>query len=133
MKEIQYIRTGNKKTHAVVPIDLFNRLLEAKEDLDDIALYDEAKRNDDGFRIPLEIVTKTILDGKNPVKVWREYRRLTVQALATASGISKAYLSQIENGKRHGTLRVMKAIATALDVPLDILAEEEDLKLTALA
>lgn len=131
MKDIQYIRSGNKKTHVVMPLDIFNRLVKAAEDLEDIALYDEAKRNDDGFRIPHEIVTKTIINGENPVKVWREHRGLTVESLATAAGISKPYLSQIENGKRHGTMRVMKALAKALDVPLDMLAEEEKLKLAA--
>ena len=114
-----------------MPLDIFNRLVKAAEDLEDIALYDEAKRNDDGFRIPHEIVTKTIINGEHPVKVWREHRGLTVESLATAAGISKPYLSQIENGKRHGTMRVMKALAKALDLPLDILAEEEKLKLAA--
>ena len=131
MKDIQYIRSGNKKTHVVMPLDIFNRLVKAAEDLEDIALYDEAKSNDDGFRIPHEIVTKTIINGENPVKVWREHRGLTVESLATAAGISKPYLSQIENGKRHGTMRVMKALAKALDLPLDVLAEEEKLKLAA--
>ena len=129
MKDIQYIRSGNKKTHVIMPLDIFNRLVKAAEDLEDIALYDEAKRKDDGFRIPHEIVTKTIINGEHPVKVWREHRGLTVELLATAAGISKPYLSQIENGKRHGTMRVMKALAKALDLPLDILAEEEKLKL----
>ena len=131
MKGIQYIRNGNKKTHAVVPLDIYNYLLKAAEDLEDIALFDEAKRNDDGFHIPHEVVTKTIIEGHNPVKVWREHRGLTVEALAKAAGISKPYLSQIENGKRHGTMRVLKAIAKALDVPLDVLAEAETLKLAA--
>jgi DNA-binding XRE family transcriptional regulator len=131
MKGIQYIKNGSKKTHAVVPLDIFNRLLKAAEELEDIALYDEAKRNDDGFRIPQEIVTKTIIEGQNPIKTWREHRGLTVEVLANAAGISKPYLSQIENGKRHGTMRVMKAIAKALDLPLDVLAEEETLILAA--
>jgi len=33
-----------------------------------------------------------------------------------------------KNGKRQATMRVMKAIAKALDVPLDILAIEEEQK-----
>lgn len=130
MKDIQYIRTGKVKTHAVVPIDIFNRLLESAEDLEDIALYDEAKRNDDGFRIPANIVSRE-LDGESSIKLWREYRVLTLEVLAASAGISKAYLSQIENGKRHGTMRVIKAIAKALDVPLDILVSEEEHKLAA--
>jgi DNA-binding XRE family transcriptional regulator len=130
MKNIQYVRNGNVKTHAVVPIDMFNRLLKSAEDLEDIALYDEAKRNNDGFSIPADIVFRE-LDGENSLKLWREHRGLTVESLATAAGISKAYLSQIENGKRHGTMRVIKAIAEALDIPLDILVAEGEQKLAA--
>ncbi len=131
MKEITYIKTGNKKTHAVVPIDIFNRLQKAAEDLEDIALFDEAKRNDDGFYIPHAIVKRTIMGGESAVKAWREHRGLTVEALAAIAGISKPYLSQIENGKRHGTMRVMTSIAKALGVPLDVLAEVEEIEQAA--
>lgn len=51
--------------------------------------------------IPAE-VTYAILDGANPVRVWREQRGLTQQQLADAAGISTPYLSQIESGKRTG-------------------------------
>lgn len=49
-----------------------------------------------------------------------EYDRLV--ALAAAAGISAAYLSQIEGGRREGTLSTMAAIARALGVRLDDLA-----------
>jgi DNA-binding XRE family transcriptional regulator len=68
--------------------------------------------------IPADIVN-SILDGKNPVKVWREYRGLTQQQLADAVEISKPYLSQIETGKRTGTTEVFAAIAKALDISLE--------------
>ncbi len=130
MKEITYIKEGNQRTHAVVPIDLFKRLMGAAEELSDRVLYDAAKKSDDGFHIPADVLNRE-LDGDHPVRAWREYRGLTVDSLATTAGISKAYLSQIENGKRHGTTRVMKALSSALGVPLDILAEQEELKKVA--
>ena len=130
MKEITYIKAGRHKTHAVVPIELFRRLMGAAEELSDIALYDAAKKSDDGFHIPADVLDRE-LDGDHPVKAWREHRGLTVDSLAMAAGISKGYLSQIENGKRHGTTRVMKALSSALGVPLDILAEQEELKKVA--
>jgi transcriptional regulator with XRE-family HTH domain len=42
--------------------------------------------------------------------------------LATMVNISPAYLSQLENGMREGSIKIMKAIAVALNVPLDLLA-----------
>jgi len=48
------------------------------------------------------VVLDALLTGANPVKVWREYRGFTQDALAAQAGISKAYLCQIETGKREG-------------------------------
>jgi transcriptional regulator with XRE-family HTH domain len=60
-----------------------------------------------------------LLEGENPVKVWREYRRLTQHQLAEAAGISTPYLSQIETNKRAGATEVLAAIAKALKLTLD--------------
>ena len=60
-----------------------------------------------------------MLAGVNPVKVWREYRGLTQEALAIQSGISKAYLCQIETGKREGAIKTLRALAAALNVTVD--------------
>ena len=61
------------------------------------------------------------LDGSHSVRAWREHRGLTLQALADAAGISKAYVSQIEGGKRAGTAATVKKLAKVLRVPLDAL------------
>jgi transcriptional regulator with XRE-family HTH domain len=68
--------------------------------------------------IPSE-VTYALLDGANPVRVWREHRGLTQQQLAQAAGISVPYLSQIESGKRAGSTDVLAALARGLGRPLD--------------
>jgi transcriptional regulator with XRE-family HTH domain len=44
---------------------------------------------------------------------------LSAKALADAAGITQAYLSQIESGKRDGTVGTMKKIAAALGVIID--------------
>lgn len=44
---------GNR-TAVLLPIKKYNKLLEELEDLEDVKLYDEAKKNDDGYRISLE-------------------------------------------------------------------------------
>lgn len=60
-----------------------------------------------------------ILDGANPLRVWREHRGLTQQQLADQAGISKPYLSQLEAGKRTGSATVLSALAQALNVLVD--------------
>jgi transcriptional regulator with XRE-family HTH domain len=64
-------------------------------------------------------VTFTILDGENPIKVWREYRSLTQQQLVETAGISTPYLSRLDTIKRTGATDVLIAIAKALNVTLD--------------
>ena len=123
MSKIQFIERDGKREYAIVPIDVFERLMEAAENMDDIALYDAAKAADDGIRIPAE-VAHPILDGVHPIKAWREYRKVTQQALADQAGISKPFLSQIEGGKRVGSIKVLSALSWALDVPVDLLMDD---------
>lgn len=71
-------------------------------------------------------VAHRIAEGQSPVRVWRESRGLKAVALARAAGISPAYLSEIETGKKDGTFRTMAAIAQVLNVSLDDLAPPID-------
>lgn len=52
----------------------------------------------------------------------RKARGLSQKDLALHAGIRQSYLSQIETGKKHGTLRALEGIGKALDCPLPILA-----------
>ncbi len=122
MTGIQFIERDGKREFAVIPIELYERLSAALEDADDAALFDAARAADDGLRIPAA-VANAILDGEQPVKVWREHRELTQDALAGKAGISKAYLCQIETRKRVGALKTLKAIASALAVSVNELQE----------
>lgn len=128
MKEnIQLIQRDGKPEWAVLPYEEYLALLEQAEALEDIRDYDAAKaeleRGEDEL-IPAEVVN-AILDGENPIKVWREFRGLTQQQLADAAGISKPYLSQIETGKRKGSTDILSALARALQVTLDEVAARE--------
>ncbi len=86
----------------------------------DIQDYDEAKQaiaNGEEL-IPYDVVY-AIIDGENPIRVWRAHRGLTQQELAKTAVISASYLSQIETGKREGTTAVLQSIAHALNLTLD--------------
>jgi DNA-binding XRE family transcriptional regulator len=121
MSKVQLILKEGQPEYAVLPYDLYTRLVEDAEMLQDIRDYDEVKAriaSGEEELIPA-YVTFAIIDGENPVKVWREYRGMSQQALAQAAGISTAYLSQIETGKRVGKTAVLQAIARALNLTLD--------------
>lgn len=122
MTEIQFIERDGKREFAVIPIELFDRLAAAFEDAEDVALFDTARQGAEDFRVPATVLN-AILDGAHPVKAWREHRRMTQELLAEQAGISKAYLCQIETGKRVGAVRTLKSIAKVLSIRLDDLQD----------
>jgi DNA-binding XRE family transcriptional regulator len=125
--KIQLIERNGKPEWAVLPYEEYLHLVEQAEMLEDIRDYDAAKaaieRGEEEL-IPSEVVF-AILDGGNPIKVWREFRDMSQQQLAEIAGISKPYLSQIENDKRRGTTEVITAIAKALKISIDELIRQE--------
>jgi DNA-binding Xre family transcriptional regulator len=116
---IQIIEKDGNPEWAVIPYKEYVRLVAEAEMLQDVRDYDNAleamKQGEE--TIPSEVVY-AILDGENPIRVWREHRGLTQQELAEAAGISKPYLSQLETGKRKGRTKVLSAIASALNLAL---------------
>lgn len=126
MSDIQFIERDGKREYAIVPMEIFERLVRASEDTVDVMLYDKAKAVDDNVRIPGE-VANVILDGVHPVKAWRRHRGLTQQKLADGAGISKAFLSQIESRKRIGSIVVLSALGRTLEVPVNLLTDRSTL------
>ncbi len=89
-------------------------------DAEDVAAYDAAKaRREESF--PSEIADRLIA-GENPIKIFREYRGLTQRQLARAAATTAPYVSQIETGRRVGSVKLLHRLADALDVGLDDLA-----------
>ncbi len=116
MNEPQVIldNTG-QPAFAVIPWRDYERLTsEGAPILSDEQQYDRALA-DNGESFPIEVVDQ-LLAGHNPIRVYRNYRGLTQNELATAVGINAVYLSQIETGKRTGSAKVLAALAKALQV-----------------
>jgi DNA-binding XRE family transcriptional regulator len=96
-------------------------LLEAAEDGADREAVAEFRRlfaAGEEELVPAAVVDR-LLSGENRVRVWREHRGLKAAALAEKASIAQAYLSQIETGKREGTVETYRKIAEALGVSLD--------------
>jgi DNA-binding XRE family transcriptional regulator len=124
MSRPDIITTPSGDRMAIIPLAEYERLIEAAEDAADARAYDEAKHklaSDEDELVPAEFVNR-ILDGENKVRVWREYRGLTVKALAESSELTPAYLSQIETGVREGTIATFKKLAAVLRVDIDDIA-----------
>lgn len=121
---VQFIETDDGKRLAVLPEADYRALIEAKEENDDLAAvrqFDARLARGEEELIPAAYVNRMI-DGENKIRVWREYRGLTVKALAEAAGVTPAYLSQIETGAREGTIETLKKLSAALRVTIDDIA-----------
>ncbi|MEX8494058.1 helix-turn-helix domain-containing protein [Sphaerotilus sp.] len=112
---VQVIEQDGKPAFYVVPAALWERMREAAEDAEDIADLERFEREDDGVRYPAA-VAMAMADGASPLRAWREHRGMTLQALANAAGLSRAYVSQIEGGKRTGSAATLAKLAQALGV-----------------
>ena len=74
---------------------------------------------------PVELGERIFVGGDHPVRVWREHRGLALGALAKEASIAQSYLSEIENGKKRGSVRALAALAKVLRVDIeDLLAPE---------
>ena len=65
------------------------------------------------------------------LRIFRERRGLTLQEVASRSGLSRSYISEIENGKKQPSLKTLEALAGALNVALEALMPEGDLEVDA--
>lgn len=64
------------------------------------------------------------LDAELVIKA-RYTRGLTAAELARRAGLSKTFICDVEHGRRGGSPETQKAIADALDMPLDELWAEQ--------
>jgi ribosome-binding protein aMBF1 (putative translation factor) len=121
---VQVIKKDGRPEWAVLPYDEYERLVQEAEMAQDLLAYDEAKKAlAAGEELVPSEVTYAILDGGNPVRVWREHRGLSRKQLAEASGLSVPYLSQIEAGKKKGSPEELAALAKELGLDLDDLTD----------
>jgi DNA-binding XRE family transcriptional regulator len=107
-----------KPAYVVVRYEVWQDLLEQAEDAEAARAYDRAKAQRDQETVPIA-VADAMLAGEHPMRVWREYRRMTQDQLAQAAGVRRAYIAQLESGRRRGSTKVVADIARALGVDIE--------------
>ena len=100
-----------------VPQKDFEGLIEKLEDAQDRLALDEALRQNEE-RFPGELVQRMV-EGEAPLRVFRQYRGLTQQALADAAKVSKTTISELETGRKDGSIKTIARIADVLNVDID--------------
>jgi DNA-binding XRE family transcriptional regulator len=125
MTKVQFIKTSGGEELAVLPKSEYERLaaLATDEDVGTARLVRKARAAvETGQEV---LLPKAVIDrlaaGDNPIRVLREWRDTTQAELSVAAGIRQGYLSDLESGKRKGTIVLHQKFARALGVPIDLL------------
>ena len=120
--ETQVLQLNGIK-YAILPYEAYEKMIEILEDARDIADAKEIANRiaqGEGEYYPSEVVN-TILDGENKIKVFREYRGITQEALAKKINKSVAMIRKLENGSSDGSISTIKAISDVLKVDVEML------------
>ena len=115
MSEIQRIEIDGK-AYVVLSEEDYQDLIDA---LEAQAITARIAAGEETF--PHALVVE-LMSTDSRIRTYRTYRGMSVSQLAEAAGISQPYLSEIENGKKTGSVDVLKRIAAALRVDLDAIA-----------
>jgi DNA-binding XRE family transcriptional regulator len=116
--------TRKGREFAVIPVKDLQRLMNDAEMLADVRAYDKVKarlETGEDELIPLEI-TERRLHGEAPLRVWREYRKLTQEHLAKKARVSRALIAAIETNRKVGSVNTWKRLGKALGVGWEQLA-----------
>jgi DNA-binding transcriptional regulator YiaG len=70
--------------------------------------------------IPMEFAER-IAGGEHPIRVLREWRGMTQMQVSHRTNLGQGYISDLESGRRKGTVAALRVIAEALRVPIDLL------------
>jgi DNA-binding XRE family transcriptional regulator len=105
---------------AVLPVEEYEQLLEIAEDkADSLAAEAAERRRAEGEEyLPADMLDR-ILAGESALKLWRKYRGLTQQELASRANTTNATISRMEDGKQLGNLEVWRSAARALNVSVE--------------
>lgn len=71
--------------------------------------------------LPEDLLDHIYAGDKSPIKLIRKYKGMTQENLAQRAGLSRPYLTEIETGKKDGSVSAIRDIAAALNVPVGLL------------
>jgi DNA-binding XRE family transcriptional regulator len=112
---IQIIKHNGAPEYAIIPFDEWEKIICRMEEVEDIRdarnISSAIATGEETF--PDDFV-KRLSSGESHLKVWREYRKLTLAKLAKACGVSIPAISQIENDKRTPSVDLLVKLSKAL-------------------
>lgn len=90
--------------------------------LHDYRTMDTSLNCSNSKNIPDDILDKISSRQESAIRTIRKYRGLTQIQLSEKAGISRPYLTEIETGKKNGSIKALRKIADVLNVHTGLLA-----------
>ena len=112
--KIQTIELGGERA-VIVPLDAWTRLVERLEDLEDVALYDEAMAAPDEELVEHDQVCREL--GLCPLRYLRHQAGMTQTELARRTHLSQSFIAKVEANEKRLSTSSRKKIARALKLP----------------
>jgi len=120
LDNVSFIEDSHGKKAVILALKDYQKIQNQLEELEDIKSYIQHKEHPEDT-LPFELV-QNLLDSKSSkVKLFRQYRGLTISELAKSADITESYLSQIENSRRKGTVDLYKKLANILDIDMELI------------
>jgi DNA-binding XRE family transcriptional regulator len=121
MNKPQIIQSPSGEEMVVISRAEYEALLSAAEDAEDILMAERSLARIAAGEVELIPASEVdaYLDAPTPLAFWRKKRGLTQAALAKTVGVTQAYLSEVESGKKEARIGVLKNLAAALKVTVD--------------
>ena len=120
LDNVSFIEDSHGKKAVILALKDYQKIQNQLEELEDIKSYIQHKEHPEDT-LPFELVQDLLDSNNSKVKLFRQYKGLTISELAKAAGITESYLSQIENFRRKGTVDIYKKLANILDIDMDLI------------
>jgi DNA-binding Xre family transcriptional regulator len=115
----QVFRAPDGTEMVILTKEEYDRLASlAEEDEEDVAIFDERVAEIESGKVALlpPEVSQMMLRGDTLLKALRKWRNLNQLDLVPLTGLAQGYISDLESGKKKGTLETLKKLALALKV-----------------
>ena len=98
--DVQLIEKDNAKW-ALIPYDDYLSLVELAELAIDMTSDTNTKEKvaPEVVQLPEELRAR-LLGGENAIRIWREFRRLTLAELAKRAGVTESFVALVERGRQ---------------------------------
>ncbi|MBP1150094.1 helix-turn-helix transcriptional regulator [Methylocaldum sp. RMAD-M] len=117
--DVQIIEKEGSKW-AMIPYDDYLSLVELAELATDMAsdVKTEERLVPGEEQLPDDLKAR-LLAGENAIRIWREFRGLTLEELAERAGITESFVALVDRGRPTCRIDKLKRIAEVLGVHLE--------------